>query len=327
MNLARELSAYLEKVSGPAQTLRMVSTDRLRGLPAFLASAYRFHNWGCMGQEVILAESEAHASDISAPDAHRHAKQLSAHFGCPVVFVYEALEAYQRNRLVQLGVPFIVPGLQLYIPPFASLTEQFQRVGKPAKLSASAQVTVLYQILRRPPDRTLLKQWAVWLGYSAMMMTKVRDELVAAELCEREPGAKPRGLRFLHQGRALLDAARPVLRSPVRRVSWARFDVPPDSLPFAGLTALAKRSLIEDDAVPTYACREADWKRMLEDRKVRTADHADEAQARIEHWRYNPGLLAKEGLVDHLSLYLSLDGVADERMRLAANSLLEQVSW
>jgi DNA-binding MarR family transcriptional regulator len=327
METMRHLKSYLEKVLGPAVSLREFPGARLRGLPAFLAGGYRFWEWQFLGQELVLAESDLPAREVSATELREHARQLVGHLGRPVVFVLAGVEPYQRNRLVQLGVAFIVPGLQLFIPPFAHLTEQFQQQVQADKLSAAAQATVLYRLLRHPNEGTLLNQWAAWLGYSAMTLSKVRNELVAAGLCEREPGAKVRGLRFVVAGRALWEKARPFLKTPVRRGGWARFDKRPDGFLPAGITALAKRTLLEGDARPTYACRDANWEQLLQAEKVRVAEHQDEAIARVELWRYDPGLLAKGGEVDPLSLHLSLADSADERVRLAAAELLEQVAW
>jgi len=327
MKVSAHLKGYLEKMLGPILSLRDMPVAKLRGLPAFLAGGYRFREWVFLGQELVVAETDLPASDVSATELREHARQLASHLGRPVVFVLPGLESYQRNRLAQLGVPFIVPELQLFIPPFASLTEQYQRQVKADKLSAAAQVTVLYQLLRNPENGGLLREWADRLGYSAMTMSHVRNELVAAGLCERAPGAKVRGLRFIAEGRALWNTARPTLRSPVRRGVWAQFKKLPAGFLSAGTSALSTRTLLEDDARPTYACREGNWKSIVLGGKMIVADHEEESRARIELWRYDPALLATKGEVDPLSLYLSLSDAADERVRLAVNELLERMSW
>jgi hypothetical protein len=328
MNDIQELASYLERITGHPEVLRRIAGQRLGGLPAFLTTAYRFYEWNWLDRTLILALTVPGAESASSGDLRAHHEVLTRHLACPVAFVFQALNAYGRNRLVHLGVPFIVPGLQLFIPPFASLCEQFQRTARTAKLSAAAQVTVLYQLFRHPPAAAMLNQWAEWLGYSAMTMTKVRDQLAANALCAREVGAKPRGLRFAHQGRVLWDAALPFLCSPIRRACWTQFPKKPQpALLSSGLTALAKRTMIEDDSIPTYACRDTEWKRLAEASNVRALDHPDEASARVECWRYAPELLAEDATVDRLSLFLSLSDSTDERVRLASQSLLEGMPW
>jgi hypothetical protein len=327
MKINHHLAKYLEQILGKPADLRPLPADRLSGLPVFVAADYRFLEWRWLDQLLILAETESDKEAPSAADLKSIHHLLTAQFKCPVAFVYPAMDAYRRNRFVHLGLPFIVPGLQLFIPPFVSLCEQFQRTVKSMKLSAAAQVTVLFQLYRPQADGSLLNQWAEWLGYSAMTMTKVRDELIAHNLCVREEGAKPRGLRFLHRNRALWDAALPCLRSPVSRTCWAKFREPPPPLLPAGLTALSNRSLLEDDPLRTYACHVNVWKKLNTSQAILKLDHEDEASARVECWRYDPGLLAEDAMVDRLSLFLSLADSPDERVRLASKSLLEGMPW
>ena len=323
MKINSQLAKYLEQILGKPVDLRPLSDNRLSGLPVFLTSDYRFLEWRWFDQIIILANAESGEDGPSAADIQSIHRLLSKQFNCAVVFVYPSMDAYRRNRFVQLGLPFIVPGLQLFIPPFISLCEQFQRTMKPMKFSAAAQVTVLLQLYRPPADGSLLNRWAELLGYSAMTMTKVRDELIAHGMCKREEGAKPRGLRFQLQKRALWEAARPYLLSPVKQTHWVRAQLRPGEFPLAGLTALSKLSLLEDDALPTYACHAKDWKRLAVLKSVFQICHAEEATARIECWRYDPMRLAEETTVDRLSLFLSLADSPDERVRLAVNSLLK----
>ncbi len=327
MNEREDIANYVKQIAGEAQRLRPVRADELRGLPAFMAMDGLFFEWEFMGCGVVFAKHRGEMPELNARELKARAELLVEHFRRPVAFVFPALASHQRKRLMELGVPFMVPGLQLFIPPFMSLTEQFQRVAKAKTLSAAAQLTVLYQLLRKPLAGAPLRQWAEWLNYSAMTLTKVRDELVAAGLCEREPGAKPRGLNFLFEGRQLWDAAWPVLRSPARRQYGVRFAARPRGLIAAGLSALAGVSLLQDDPVPTFACRESEWREWLAARAVRVVESPDEAEAHVEPWRYDPALLARNGVADPLSLFLSLKNMSDDRVRLAADELLERVEW
>lgn len=327
MKAGSQLLRYLERVTGRPVALGAMDASRLKGLPGFLVLGHAFREWSWLGQKLVLIEAATEEIDPSPGRLLANVKLLANHFECPVVFVFPAIDAYRRDRLLQLGVPFIVPGRQFFIPPFVCLAERFQRVERPKRFSTPAQVVVLYQLLRRPPDGSLLTLWAGWIGYSSMTLSKVRDELAAFGLCAVEPGDKPRGLRFLRQGRMLWDAARPALNSPVRRVCWANM---PDSEPGllrAGLTALSGETMMGDDTLPTYACRDAEWQRRVRSHRVRSLDHPDEATARIECWRYAPAILGGDGAVDRLSLNLSLAEDPDERIRLAADSLLEKMTW
>ena len=47
----------------------------------------------------------------------------------------------------------------------------------------------------------------------------------------------------------------------------------------------------------------------------------------IEIWRYDPELFAQNGIVDQLSLYLSLQEMDDERVETARHHMMEQLPW
>ncbi len=321
------LEKYLQQLTEKTPLLRGVAPARLGGLPIFLSTAGQFREWQWLGQKLILVEGISPDNSLTVAELQTRHRILADHFKLPVVLVFPHLDSYRRNRLLQLQIPFIVPERQLFIPPFAALSEQFQQAVNPGVLSAVAQVTVLYQLLRRPPDGERLNLWASRLGYSPMTMTKVRDELAANGLCKREAGDKPRGLFFACHGQELWHAARSILRSPVRQYRWAQFSAPPPSLVRAGISALSDLTMLGEDPIPTYACRDSEWKQLLATKQVRMLELPDDATAQVECWRYAPEILAEDGRADRLSLLLSLADSADERVRIACNELLEQMPW
>jgi hypothetical protein len=47
----------------------------------------------------------------------------------------------------------------------------------------------------------------------------------------------------------------------------------------------------------------------------------------IEIWRYNPSILSKSGIVDRLSLYLSLKDSKDERIQIELDNMINEIKW
>lgn len=326
-----ELHRYLQRLTGLPVRLKPLQPQRLKGLSALLAHAYHFNEWTWLEKTLVLASSTPTLDDdphIDAAGLKAQQRTLQEHLHMPVVLVLPKLKAYRRDRLIQLGIPFIVPGTQLFIPPFADLSERYARQTRVEKLSAAAQATVLYQLLHKPAAPLQLNIWAKALGYSPMTLTKVRDELVATELCAPAATTRARGLHFLHDGRELWEKARPSLRSPVARRLWVHLEgLPPAGMPKAGMTALAELTMIEGDPLPTYACRNAALPGLQAGSFFELREHREEANAQLECWRYNPSLFAKDLAVDRFSLYLSLADSDDERVRLACAELLENWTW
>jgi hypothetical protein len=47
----------------------------------------------------------------------------------------------------------------------------------------------------------------------------------------------------------------------------------------------------------------------------------------IEIWNYAPELFAKKGIVDPLSLFLTLKNTEDERIEMVLDNLLRKIKW
>lgn len=322
-----KLSAYLEVFTGDRSSLTPVPDALLTGLPVFLLHDYRFVQFHWLQQTLILAQAESVDELPPINQLKTQHLNMTTHFGRPVVFVFSSLDLYHRNRLVKSGIAFIVPGLQLFIPPFAGFCEHMQRHRTVKKLSAAGQAVVLSALYRQHKQGTLMTAWAKSLGYSAMTLSKVRQELASLKLCAQEDGRRIRGLNFLKTGQELWDSILPYLQSPVKNRQWVQVDRIPAGFVQAGLTLLSAKSMLQDDPIPTYACDRAVIKAQLQGKHLRLLEYPDDATAQIETWTYDPALFATDGQADPLSLYLSLVDSPEERIQQALTTLMEQIQW
>src|SRR5690606_18821507 len=102
------------------------------------------------------------------------------------------------------------------------------------------------------------------VGYSAMNLSRAKDELEAADLCQTGRQGRSVVLEFPGRGAALWEKALPLLSSPVRKSHWVAWEnVGYPAVP-AGLTALSRRTMIEDDRIPTYALPQENYRQNLE---------------------------------------------------------------
>lgn len=246
-----------------------------------------------------------------------------------VVYVCPSLTAYNRKRLVEQKVPFIVPGNQMYLPTLGiDFREHFRRLHEePDTLSPSAQALLLHVMLRAGRDALAPKGAAKLLEYSAMTMTRAFNELESTRLVEVSKRGKERQLRLVTTPQKTWRKAQDVLRSPVkRRLCIRRLTTP--SLGFvAGLTALAECTMLAPPARPSLALSGKDWLSMRAQSVVAEIPHQDPEAMEIEVWSYSPALFTNGPLVDPLSLYLSLRDTDDERVEASLEELMETVKW
>ncbi|MBT9558229.1 MAG: hypothetical protein IV100_19505 [Myxococcales bacterium] len=331
--LTPDLGTYLHAVSGGPVSAPCRLTHIEERLSLALRGRYRLESIRLFDHELVLAvESDGLESATPAAYAAHTAAISSAGGGASVVLVLSGITSTMRARLIAARVPFIVPGNQLFLPMLlVDLRERMTRpvVPREGALGNVAQIVVLAHLERQRMDAMSLADAANLLGYSPMMLTKAKDELVAAGLCTMRREGRSLRIAFEVEGRALWEKASPRLSSPVVRTQLVCLQ-PVDPRAEAavgfvrsGISALSDLTDLGDDAVVTYATGKTDTVA----RSLRRVDLEDAANARLEVWRYDPELLSTDGRVDALSLYLSLRDSADERVQRALDQLLETLRW
>ena len=193
-------------------------------------------------------------------------------------------------------------------------------------LSPAAQAVLLYRLLRPGEFVAMASRLARPLHYSAMSVGRAFDELVDFDLAKVEKKGRERHISFRGEGRELFDAARDVLRSPVRSEKFVRGGRIKTVLQHAGESALADLTGLSWPQLEVCAVAAKDWKRVSETCGfVETDRH--EAEMVVETWFYNPAGLADGPAVDALSLYVQFRGHKNKRVAAAAEQLLEKVAW
>lgn len=328
-NTVTQLERYLRDTLGI--TPRIAPWKGEGSLPFFLRDRYGFYRARILGTSCVFMVDRGEREEPPAA-IRKHVDAVQAGRDESVVYVREHVTAYRRKRLVEQKLPFVVPGNQMYLPGLGlDFREHFRKPHhRPGTLRPSSQALLLYALLRDAEGMgpTLL---AGALGYSAMTMSRAFDELDAAGLCESSHRGRGRDRR-LHLGGARRDVwerALPFLKSPVKSRRAVHL-VPGKRLPGpkAGWSALAHYSMLAEPENVVVALGREDWK-FLESGDEATPAMAGEADAVIvEVWTYAPALLAEDGQVDRLSLYLSMrDMEEDERVQAALHRMMEDMPW
>ncbi len=325
--LEKRLANHLASFADPPPTL---TPEKAAHLPLFLRNRFHLYATTLWGRRLLFA-AEAEDWEPGAPGEYENLSgALRSHLGEPAVLVVAHLPLYARNRLVRLGIPFVVPGSQVFVPAVVmDLRERFSPA-KPTKgkrLTPAAQSLVLYHLQRESLESRPLKDVAQKIGYSPIMLTKVKDELEAAELSRSSREGRSITLHFPLKGRELWDKAQPFLGSPIKKSYWLRWTKPGHPALAAGLTALSRLTSISDDRLPTFALSSEAVATSLEKGIFHGCEGPEEATVRMESWTYDPQLISNDHRVDTLSLYLSLRDSLDERVQQQLAVLLDQFPW
>ena len=321
-----ELERYLHDALGVS--VKTTPWSGVGQLPPVLRERYRFAKAELLGLRALLV-IDANPEEQSPATVRKHLDMLQTKQPAELIYVRARVTAYNRKRLIEQKVPFIVPGNQMYLPMLAiDLREHFRRIREEAPtFSPSTQVVVLHAMLRDAGQVLIPSEMAPLLGYSAMTMTRAFDELETAKLAEVTVRGRERCLRFIGDRREIWEKAQPFLRNPVSKRLFIRRIDGAEGATHAGLTALAHYSMLAPPAYTTYALSREEWKTLRQQHKIIEVPVQDPDVSEIEVWWYSPARFAEHGMVDQLSLYLSLKADHDERTETALEEMMEKIEW
>lgn len=300
-------------------------------LPYYLQDAFELYELKIRDLSVLLAVNRR-AKTPRLDTVRGQMEQLKSLADRPAVYVTDALASFERKRLIGHKVPFIVPGNQLYLPDLGiDLREYFrQKTQVPEHaLSPATQAMLISALSRKSTQPTWHPaETAAELGYTPMTLSRAVRELTAAGIATLERKGKARWLHMNRPPAETWDLAKPLLRSPVNRRVWTlRSPIllqPEQRLPLAGLSALAHYSRLAEPALSIYAMDFKQW-RILAQRDLPMIPEPTAGSFQLEVWNYAPSLGG--GIVDPLSLSLSLQNETDERVQSALEELQEHFPW
>ena len=327
--LAAQFQAYVQQLTGLVLEWHAWSGP---ALPGYLQQRYDPYPVTVAGQSwlaVLLRQP-----DPPPPvQLRKQLEQLVAKIEprpAGVCLVAEHLPAYLRTRLVELAQPFVVPGRQLFLPTMggAETLERPQRLRpRPVEtLGPVAQQLLVALLLKRLLPPLTIKVAAGSLGCTAASVSQAVKALEGCELVHTQAQGRERVFALRGAPDQTWQHAQAMLRDPVRqRVRVPEAMLPREVVIHAGESALAAQTSLAEPAEPVYAFASRRWLNQASDFPV--IPMPDVGTCVVELWRYPPDTTASQGLVDPLSLYLSLRDSHDERVRLALQQLMEQIAW
>ncbi|MGJ8638024.1 MAG: hypothetical protein ACSHYA_01405 [Opitutaceae bacterium] len=299
-------------------------------LPYYLEEAYEVKVCQLLGQEFIALFAKH--DDLTPASIEKHIEWCYKKTSKRGVFVVESLQAYNRKRLIERKVPFIVPGGQLYLPTLGlDLNEHLKAASHRVDVVAPAsQVIILAALLGRldPSETFTAMSLAARFGYSKMTMTRAIDELRGLGFVEGLGEGRYGEFQFMMTGEALWQRARPHMKSPVKkRIYLEEWSLPLDFM--AGEFALGEVTMLGYAQRATWAVTNQQWKELQASPDVHMIPEVSKASAHAEFeiWSYDPALLSDRSVVDACSLALSLKDVADDRVQIAVDQLMEGIQW
>lgn len=245
-----------------------------------------------------------------------------------VVLVAETLTAAQRRGLIAANTAFVVPDAHVWLPMLSmrfherAATAPYHGAMKPA-----TQALLVHWYHHGVESSATLASAAKALGYTTMTMSRAFDELARHQ---------PPSLRIERVGRerrCVTTMTRSALwqhyvtraRTPVVKTVLAMKTQELQSLPLAGLTAIAKRSDLTPPPIVVRAMDTLQWRNRKKAIEIIGAyERPDDMVVRLEIWSYpvrlhDPNASIAEPL--SLALSISTSEREDPRITMAIRSM------
>ncbi|MDD5150239.1 MAG: helix-turn-helix domain-containing protein [Flavobacterium sp.] len=330
---------YINETLGTNALENQNSNYFLGNLPLYLSQTYKVFDTILFDKNIVLVE-QASEDNFSILQTEKHLQLIRSAIGKTVVLVLENLQSYDRKRLIEKGINFIVPGKQLFLPDlFINLSENYTRAKTKQKnknLMPSSQFLLLYHIIHGNTNWNMeehsFKEIAKKLEYTPMAVSYAVEDLMQNELIEVS-GEKEKYIKFKFERKELWRRAEEqnLLTSPVLKTVYVDDLTGNVSMLRTNASALPEYTSLNPSKQHYYAIEKSAFYFLQKNNGLINAN-TREGKYAIEVWKYNPRTLAAEmpnhqSVVDPLSLYLSLKDNHDERVEMALEQIIEKMIW
>lgn len=335
----KEAIQYLNETLGTDAIAIPVQKDGVGKLPMFINETYKLYNTVLLNRELLLVEFRNN-EELSIQQTEKHLQLIKTVFEKKIVLVIENLPTYNRKRLIEKGINFIVAGKQLFLPELLiDLKESYtnpRAKQKQQKLLPSAQFLLIYHIIHRNEEGKLeghsFKEIAQQLKYTPMAITNAVDNLKYHDIIDVQ-GEKEKYIRFrLERGELWRTAEQQnLLVNPVLKTVFVDEMPKGVSMLQTNASAMPEYSNLNPSNQQYYAIEKTVFYG-LEKSNVLINPNDYGGHYALEVWKYDPLTLVADlsndmSVVDPLSLYLSLKDSQDERIEMALEQIIEKYIW
>ena len=319
------MKKYLAEIFGIS--VKIENWDGKSKLPLYLRNKREYFVLSMGNMQSVLMKNNSDNFNVSSFE--KEMQEIEKYAEMSVILWLDVVSTYQRNALVKNGIPFIVPNSQIFVPELGMSLKEFcaGKREKVEKISAAAQFLLLYFIYQKKHEEKSQTKIAEYLNMSAMNVSRAVQELQELGLVESRKEGTSKVIKSVATGKELYQLSSEYLQSPVQKkiyVSLKYFDM---DLPFAGETALAKKSMLNYPKCTVFAMDKKLVKNIPQEAIVEPKLMTDNDYIEIELWKYNPSVYISDEMVDIVSLVQSLKDVEDERVEMQIEEIMEEYEW
>ena len=323
MDLYSSFSKYLSEVLGCNPEIDRKSP--IHGVPYYILDRYKVSKARILNEEFVIITDN---NGENTPDnIRKHIKTITDKTGFPAVYLHRALSSFNRKRLINYHVNFVVPGNQMFLPDLKiDLREYFKTLeSKGNKIKPSTQAIVLYSLINginHLDSKRIINE----LHYSAMTVSRAFREISELDIGELKKDGWENVIKLPDSKHKLWEMAYPYMESPVKSEIYLAHFNPTEDFFIAGFSALAEISMLAAKENTEYAINLARWNSLIREQSIKYVAEPEKTESnnKIQLWSYTPRISNSNRFIDKYSLYLSLKDDQDERIKHTLEDMLEE---
>lgn len=313
-------------ILGRTIEIQPLSKKQLKGITIGDSLAYQFYDGEYRGIRLTFLKPKN--GNPSPKVCAITANRVSYLMGCPIVFILESSPSYERQRLIDKDVFFVMGDKFVNLPMLVA--NERMRKSRPAKrLTPTAQYTLLYHLQVESLEGMSARDMSSKLPYSYESITLGLTCLSDLELCQKvSDGGKSKIVRFSLKGKELWDKAKDFLIDPVEKRVYCDSLVTEQKFAQCNINALAHYTWLNPDHSQMFMMSKKELQNLTDDKALRNINEFD-GNIMIEVWKYPVvSLLGNDNeWVDKLSLAISLREDDDPRVEGEIERLINEIEW
>ena len=255
-------------------------------------------------------------------------ERMSQLFNLPVVFILAPGMTYERKRLMDKGVYFIMSDKYACLPTLVVM-EKIANKKIPLKLSPVAQYLLLYHLQVDSLEGKSTRAIASLMPYSYESVSIGLTCLSDIGLCEKILlDSRSKTIRFKSTRKALWEEAQKYLINPVDRRIYCDDLCADNNYHVCGINALAHYTSLNPDSERWVMMTAKEYREANTYASMVNPNEFD-GNIIVEIWKY-PSVCSKDNsgeFVDKLSLALSLKGDEDPRVEEEVEQMINRMQW
>jgi hypothetical protein len=229
-------------ILGVQTELIPMQREKLRGINTDMFLRFSFYTIEFNNQGLCVIQAKNGQNSLTPLKFKQITKQVEILVGMPVVVILDSLSYYERERLINQGVYFVISDKYAFLPSLIVNVLAKKKVKSPSKLTPAALYVLLYYLLsEESKEEYTIKDLEQIMPYNYIALARAVANLEDCKLCSTEikDNTGIKYMRFGNLKRELWMKAQDYLSTPVKKVLYC--DAMPEvDLSISGVNALSQ---------------------------------------------------------------------------------------